>query len=78
VGRGVSDGEGVDVFVGNKIGVTVAGGVGEGSRLAVQVGGVTVGGVIRLNPPHANGKKASAEIVIKNFFVIANGNASIA
>jgi len=65
VGRGVSDGVGVEVFVGKRIGVTVAICVGEGSGLAVSVGAIVrvgEGSRINLNPPHPINKKAATDI----------------
>jgi hypothetical protein len=54
VGNGVSDGWGVMVSVEVKVGWMVAGSVGEGSGLVVQVGSrVGVGvGWISVSPPH--------------------------
>jgi len=58
--------------VGKKIGVTVSGSVGEGSEDAVHVGVIAGVGVIRLNPPHPISDRASIDIPIKNFLVIAS------
>jgi hypothetical protein len=72
VGEGVSEGRRVGVFVGKNIGVMVAGGVGERSGPAVQVGSmIGVGGAAKLNPPQLMSRSVNPAIQIKNFLVIA-------
>ena len=71
VGTGVSDGGMVGVNVGNRIGVMV-GGMGEGRRLAVQVGSIVgVGGMISVNPPHPRRNRANPETKLIVFRVMA-------
>src|SRR6266498_498371 len=73
VGEGVSEGRRVGVFVGKNIGVMVAGGVGEGSGPAVQVGSmIGADGDARLNPPHPISRRVNPDIQIINFLVIAS------
>jgi hypothetical protein len=69
VGRGVSEGTTVDVFVGKNIGVMVAAGVGEGSGLDgwVATPDVAGNGETRVNPPHPRRKKVNPTIQIKRF-----------
>lgn len=66
VGRGVSDGWGVNVSVGDMVGCTVSVTVGVGSGLIVQVGSI-IGvdtGWINVNPPHPIDKSAIADIAM--------------
>jgi len=69
VGRGVSEGTEVDVFVGKKIGVIVAAWVGAGGGLDVQVAatGAAAGGERRVNPPHPRRKNVNPTIQTKRF-----------
>jgi hypothetical protein len=68
VGRGVSEGRRVDVFVGKNIGVRVAGGVGKGSGLVVQVAAmIAVGEATRLNPPHPTSRSVNPDIPARIF-----------
>ena len=61
VGTGVSEGARVGVSVGER--VKVADGVDDGKRVDVPVGVIVgVGETIKLNPPHAMSKKASADM----------------
>ena len=72
VGIGVSDGARVEVSVGEGLRVKVDEGVGEGNGLGVHIdvaGGV--GGEIKLNPPQLIKDKVSADMPIRNLFVIA-------
>jgi len=65
VGRGVSEGTEVDVFVGKNMGVIVAAWVGEGGGLDVQV--AATGGERRVNPPHPRRKNVNPTIQTKRF-----------
>jgi hypothetical protein len=71
VGRGVSDDGRVGVYVGKKIGVTVAASVGEGDGGAVEVGTIVgVGETTRPNPPHAMREIVRVESQTKGFLAI--------
>src|SRR5687768_15651828 len=70
VGRGVSDGVGVEVVGGKKIGVRVAVCVGEGSGLMVRVGSSIIvgeGSTINVNPPHPSNSRVAPVIERKIF-----------
>jgi hypothetical protein len=65
VGRGVSEGTSVAVFVGKNIGVIVAAWVEDGSGLDVLV--AAAGGERRVNPPHPRRKNVNPTIQTKRF-----------
>lgn len=74
MGRGVSEGGGVSVSVGEGVGEAVDVSVDEGVGLAVWVGVIVgVGGTIRFNPPHAMVNSVNPDIQTKkNLVMISN------
>jgi hypothetical protein len=63
----------VTVSVGKRIGVTVAGAVREGSRVAVEPGAIVgVRGTANCNAPHPITNRAIANMPIKGLLVIVS------
>jgi hypothetical protein len=69
VGRAVSEGTAVEVFVEKNMGVMVAAWVAEGSGLVVQVAatGAATGGERRVNPPQPRRKNVNPTTQTKRF-----------